>query len=104
MVQATGRVGSGKVVPAIGDRDCREFRIRERDILGLFEGELKVVGGELQRVVLSLVEKVVKPEHELLTLYYGQKVPEEEARATVRILKEAYYGGQPYHFYLICLE
>lgn len=112
MVQATGRVSSGEVVRAIGDRDYREFLIRKGDVLGFFEGELKVVGEDVRRVIFSLLEKVIGPQHELLTLYYGEGVAEGEARDTVQTLREAfpgleveaYYGGQPYHHYLISLE
>jgi hypothetical protein len=51
-------------------------------------------------------------EHEMITLYYGEGVTEEEAEALAGKVGEQFpdcdvdfhYGGQPVYYYLVSLE
>ncbi|MBP5466730.1 MAG: DAK2 domain-containing protein, partial [Clostridia bacterium] len=60
---------------------------------------------------LDLIEKL-RSDEEIITLYYGQDVKEEDAEALAAEISEKYpdcdveihYGGQPIYYYYIALE
>lgn len=112
MVQGAGRVVTGEVTYAVRDSKFEDRDVREGDILGLGDGKLKVVGKEISDVVGELVAQIM-PEHgEILTIFYGQDVSEEEARNVVQMLEEAFpdcevelhLGGQPLYYYIFSIE
>ena len=65
----------------------------------------------ISEVTLSLIEKL-RSNEEVITLYYGQDVKEEEAAALQQTIADKYpdcdvemhRGGQPIYYYLIALE
>ena len=68
-------------------------------------------GKDVSEVTLDLIEKLRDGE-EIITLYYGQEVKEEDAEALREKIEEKYpdcdvdihYGGQPIYYYYIALE
>ena len=62
--------------------------------------------------MLTLLDKLKEDSHEVITLYYGEGVTEEEAEALAGKVQEAFpdcdvdfhNGGQPVYFYLVSLE
>jgi dihydroxyacetone kinase-like predicted kinase len=63
-------------------------------------------------VVERLIVDSLNSEHELITIYYGEDIQDEEARKLVETLSrkfetidfELHQGGQPLYYYLISLE
>ena len=61
---------------------------------------------------LSLIDRLKDASHEIITLYYGQDVSEEEAAALAQQVAEKYpdcdvdfhNGGQPIYYYIVSLE
>ena len=61
---------------------------------------------------MSLVEKLKDTSHEIITLYFGKDVKEEDAEALAGKLAEKYpdcdvdyhFGGQPIYYYIVSLE
>ena len=55
---------------------------------------------------------MVNDESEIITIYYGQDIPEEEAEALAARIRKAYsqvetelqYGGQPIYYYFLSVE
>ena len=62
--------------------------------------------------VLTLLEKLKDGTHEIITLYFGKDVSEEDAEALAAKVSERFpdcdvdyhYGGQPIYYYLVSLE
>ncbi|MBO8167830.1 MAG: DAK2 domain-containing protein [Thermoanaerobacteraceae bacterium] len=112
MNEAMDLVVSGEVTYAVRDSSVNGLKISEGDILGIKDGEIEVVGTEVQQVVIELLEKMADEDAELLTLYYGQDVTAEEAGELRKKIEqqfpdletEVYAGGQPVYYYIISLE
>jgi uncharacterized protein len=61
---------------------------------------------------LKLLEKADAPEHELITLFYGEGMPHGEANRIADVVKGKYpnlevevqEGGQPHYQFIISVE
>ena len=112
MIDALHNVTVGQVTYAVRATNVDGFDLVEGDIIGLGDKKILAKGDGVDGVVSSLVGKLTKKSHEMLTLYYGADVKEEEANALAEKLEEKYpdleidvlYGGQPLYYYIISLE
>jgi hypothetical protein len=112
MLSALDSVSSGQITYAVRSTQIDNFDLKEGDIIGLDQKTILTKGNDVSVVAISLVEKMFKPEHTMITLYYGNDVKEEEAQALKSKLAEkysdceieVYYGGQPLYYYIISLE
>jgi dihydroxyacetone kinase-like predicted kinase len=81
------------------------------DVMGLDSKKILAKGNDIHTVTLDLIEKLRSGE-EIITLYYGQDVKEEDAVKLQEAIMEKYpdcdvdihYGGQPIYYYYIALE
>jgi hypothetical protein len=111
MKDALKDVVSAEVTYAVRDTEFDGHTIKEGEILGLAEGKIEITGESVQETTLDLIGKVVK-DQEIITLYYGEDVSQEEANKLAKLLEkkyeeaeiELYYGGQPLYHYLISIE
>lgn len=111
MKDALKEVVSAEVTYAVRDTEFDGHTIKEGEILGLAEGKIEITGESIQETTIDLIEKVVE-DQEIITLYYGEDVNQEEANQLVKLLEETYeeaeielyYGGQPLYYYLISIE
>ena len=105
------KVRTAEITTAIKDSKVNGIKINTGDIIGLYENDIKVTGNSYQEVVSKLLKDIVKGE-ELLTIYYGADVTEEDALELQKALNEGfdfdeieiYNGGQPLYPYIISLE
>lgn len=112
MDEACKSVLTLEVTYAVRQSQYNGYGIEEGQILGIADGELMVVGDNPASVIEELIDKNLKPEFELITIYYGEDVEESEARKMVENLSpkyadldfELHFGGQPLYYYLISLE
>ena len=112
MEEAARQIITLEVTYAVRDSSYNDHNIKKGQILGLADSILSVAGTEINKVVEELVVKHLQPKHELITIYYGEDVSEEEARQVVEKLSQQYpdidielHGGeQPLYYYLISLE
>ena len=83
------------------------------DIIGIVDGKLSCKGAEVEAVVIEVLQQLdTAGEAELFTLYYGEPVQSEEAKALVAHLQtlfpdqefELLHGGQPHYHYLLSAE
>ncbi len=111
MIHAMDAVTVGQVTYAARNAKVDGFDLKIGDIMGLDNKKILAKGHDISLVTLSLIEKLRSGE-ELITLYYGQDVKEEDAIALQQIIQEKYpscdvevhYGGQPLYYYYIALE
>lgn len=103
---------TGEVTWASRNAKYGSMEIEEGDILGIFDGDIRAVGGRLQDVALDLLEEMIEPDDEIITLFYGKDVEGKEAEELLARVEERFpdkeaelhWGGQPHHFYLISVE
>lgn len=112
MNEAIGKVVSAEITYAVRDSTFNGIEIRENDIIGIVDGDIQVVGEDVDEVVRKVFTEMYSEEHEIATIIYGFSVTEEEAESLADSLAEEYpdiefevqYGGQPLYYYLISIE
>jgi len=112
MEEAGKQVITVEVTYAVRDAKYDGHEIAKGQILGLVNDKLTVVGNTVETVVDELITGQLREEHELMTIYYGEDITEEQARQLVEGLAakypnvdfELHQGGQPLYHYLISLE
>lgn len=112
MIHAMDNVTAGQVTYAVRTTKIDGFSLQEGDIIGLDNKKILAKGDDVATVVVDLVAKLKSMSDEIITLYYGEDVKEEEAAELQAVLQEKYpecdveinYGGQPIYYYFIALE
>ena len=112
MTEAIGQIKSGQVTYAVRDTSIDGKEIKQGDIMGLSDKTIEAVGRDIKETTVELVRQLMEEETELVTLYYGKDVPEEDADEVAEAVSgiredievEAAYGGQPIYYYFISLE
>ena len=112
MAEAFSAVKSGEITYAVRDSSYDGFQIAENDILGLSEGQIKVVGQEVEAVLFDLLSEMVTTEDSLISIFYGKDYTENEADALQAMVAakypdldiELHYGGQPLYYLLVSVE
>lgn len=112
MTEEMDRVKSGQVTYAIRDTSIDGKEIKQGNIMGLGDKTILSVGDNVNGTTISLVQSLVDDESELISLYYGEEVSDEEANKIADELMELYpdldvevhYGGQPIYYYLLSVE
>ncbi|MBE7087113.1 MAG: DAK2 domain-containing protein [Clostridiales bacterium] len=111
MIHAIDTVTVGQVTYAVRNTKMDGFDLKVNDIMGLDNKKILSVGKDIALVTLDLIGKLRSGE-EIITLYYGNDVKEDEAAALQGIIQDKYpdcdveihYGGQPIYYYYISLE
>ena len=112
MIHALDNVKAGQVTHAVRTTNVNGFSITEGDIIGLDDKKILAKSDSIDETVLSLLEKLKEDQHEVIALYYGEGVTEEDAKALSEKVQEAFpdcdvdyhFGGQPVYYYLLSLE
>ena len=112
MTHAIDNVASGQVTYAVRETTMNGFKLKEGDIIGLDNKRILAKGDNIEETTIKLIKSLKNDEHEMITLYYGDGVNEEEAEALAGKLSEQYpdcdvdfhFGGQPVYYYMVSLE
>ena len=112
MTEAAENVHTASITYAVRDTTYEGKEIHQGDIMGMIDNKLSVLGSEVHQVGLDIAEKMVNEDTDLITIYYGSDVSEEDAQKLCDALAEVYddcdvelqYGGQPLYYYLIAVE
>ena len=112
MTHAIDNVASGQVTYAVRETTMNGFKLKEGDIIALDNKKILAKGDNIEETTLKLVKALKNDEHEMITLYYGEGVTEEDAAALAERISEVYpdcdvdfhCGGQPVYYYLVSLE
>ncbi|MGL5416631.1 MAG: DAK2 domain-containing protein [Clostridium sp.] len=102
----------GSVTYAVRDTEMDGIEIMEGDMLGLVEGKIKEVGRDKLEVGEKVLENLVTDDSELITIFYGEDVTEDEANGFVSKIEEKYEdcdvqlykGDQPLYYLLMSVE
>ena len=112
MIHALDNVRAGQVTRAVRSTSINGFNLKEGDLIGLDDKKILSKGDTVEETVLGLLHKLKDNSHEIITLYYGQDVAEEEAEALAARVGEEFpdcdvdfhFGGQPIYYYIVSLE
>lgn len=112
MLASITRVKSGQITRAVRDSNFQDFDIKEGDFMGMEEGKVVTLGKELDLTAITLLEKMVEQESEVVTIFYGDGVSEEQANTLLEAAQnqfdhcefELHYGGQPLYSYIFSVE
>ncbi|MGM9551099.1 MAG: DAK2 domain-containing protein [Clostridia bacterium] len=112
MNEAITMVKSGSITHAVRDTSIDDKEIHEGDYLGMYEGKIAIVNSDLNETFNALMDTMVDDTSELITVYYGEDVSEEDAQALSEALEEKHpdcdvsvrSGGQPVYYYFIAVE
>jgi len=112
MKRALARVKSGEVTYAVRDSKYNDIEIHEGDFIGLLDRDIVTVGSDPLTVLAGLVGRMADTETEIVTVFYGAEVTEEEAAQIEPRLSakapgheiEVHRGGQPVYRYLVSVE
>ena len=112
MVEVIGNVKTGQVTYAVRDTELDGKVIKQNDIMGIGDKVIEAVGQDISEVTCELVDKMIDDESELVSIYYGEDIKEEEASELSKKIEEKYpdldvelnYGGQPIYYYILSVE
>ena len=112
MVEEIKNVKTGQVTFAVRDTSIDGKEIHVNDIMGIGDAGIIAVGKEIEATTLEMLGALVDDESELISVYYGADVSDEEAEALTEKIEEQYpdvdidvhSGGQPIYYYVIAVE
>ena len=112
MKEAMGLVKSGQITYAVRDTHIDDKEIRQGNIMGIGDKTILAVGEGIGEVTKETIRLMTDEDSELISLYYGADVTEEDANALGEEIQElfpdceveVYAGGQPIYYYLISVE
>ena len=112
MLEALKNIKTAQVTYAVRDTTFNDIVIAKGDIIGMGNGDIKAAGKDLVEVSKKLLSELVSEEDEIITVYYGQDVAENDANKFAQELEkifpncdiELYDGGQPLYYYLFSIE
>jgi DAK2 domain fusion protein YloV len=112
MSRAAETIKTGQVTYAVRDSVFDGMEMHEGDIIGIADGRIHNKGEDVDSVAYNLVLSLAEGGCDVITVFYGQQVGEEQANAFAdRLMKElpdceieVHYGGQPVYYYVISVE
>ncbi len=112
MEEEISRVKTGQVTYAVRDTSIDDKEIKQGDYMGIGDKGILSVGEDKDAVAREMVKEMVDDEVELISIYYGADIPEEEAEAFGKEMEGLYpdcdielqYGGQPIYYYVVSAE
>ena len=106
------KVKSGSVTYAVRDTVIDDKEIKENDIMGIGDAGIVSVGTDLFKTTIDMISNLVDDDSEIISIYYGQDVTEEDAQSVADKIEQLYpdvevdvnYGGQPIYYYVLSVE
>ena len=112
MAEAAGSTRHGEVTVAVREAATWAGVCRPGDVLGLIDGDVAVIGDDVERVAADILERMLTGGGELVTVVTGADAPEgagerlcaavEAAHRDVEVV--TYDGGQPHYPLLLGVE
>lgn len=112
MLEEIKNVKTGQVTYAVRDTHIDDKKIHEGDIMGIGDTGILSVGSSIDGTTKDMLAQLVDEDSELISLYYGEDVSEEDAEKFVAEIEELYpdmdvdahMGGQPIYYYVLSVE
>ena len=112
MKEGISHVKTGQVTYAVRDTHIDDKEIHEGDIMGIGDEGILSVSQSVEEAAREMLALMVDEDSELISLYYGQDVSEEDAQKFAQTVEEQYpevdvdlhSGGQPIYYYVLSVE
>ncbi len=112
MLDSITTVKTGQVTYAVRDTVIDGKEIHEGNIMGIGDKGIISVGTDIRETTKEMLAELVDDDSELISLYYGVDVSEEEAESFVEEIEalypdvdiDAHFGGQPIYYYVLAVE
>ena len=112
MKEAISLVKTGQVTYAVRDTHIDDKEIKEGNIMGIGDHSILAVGEDIAEITKETIDLMIDEDSELISVYYGEDITEEDAQALGDELQEqypdceveVYEGGQPIYYYVVSVE
>ena len=112
MTEAAKNIQTAEITTAVRTAQIDGVRVREGDYIGLVNGNLAIAGQDMEHVIHESLQGMHIERYEIVTLYFGEDVTQQQAEETARHIKEKYShleievvdGGQPLYAYILSAE
>ena len=112
MTEEMSNIRSAQITYAVRDTTIDEKDIRQGNIMGLGDNGLLAVGEDIDETTIATVAAMIDEDSEIISIYYGSDISEEDAQALSDRLAEIYpncevelnNGGQPIYYYVLSVE
>ncbi|WP_072449393.1 DAK2 domain-containing protein [Blautia sp. Marseille-P3201T] len=112
MLEAMTHVKTGQITYAVRDTKIDDKEIRQGDIMGIGDKGILAVGQGIEDITVETLKEMVDEDTEIISIYYGADVTEEDAEALCERLEKLYpdfdveinQGGQPIYYYVVSVE
>lgn len=112
MTEESSKVATGQVTYAVRDTMIDDKEIHQGDYMGIGDKGILSVGTDLQEVAFEMISEIMKNDYELISIYYGADITEDQANELVSRVEEAFgscdvelqFGGQPIYSYIVSAE
>lgn len=112
MVASLSNVKTIQITYSVRNTTFNDLEIEKDDYLAVADGEIKGVGKDIKDVILDSIKNTIDQNSEILSVYYGSDVSEQDAEEIVEVISEMfpeleidiYSGGQPIYYYVFSIE
>lgn len=112
MLDSLSTVQSGELTYAVRDTSIDGKEIKKNNYLGLGDKGLAAVGTDMNTTLIDMLDTFVNDDSELISVYYGQDIKEDDANELVSQIEEKFdgvdvelqYGGKPVYYYIVSVE
>jgi DAK2 domain fusion protein YloV len=112
MKSALNDIESGEITTAVRDVEIDGINVKEGEIISLHNGKLVGSNKTLKEGCLTFLETAKASDFELITLFNGKNVSQEDAESMAEFIQEKYpdqiielqYGGQPHYQFIMSIE
>ena len=112
MTDSMSYVKTGEITYAVRDTVIDDKEIREGNIMGIGDEGILSVGDDITATTVDMIKKMQDEDSEIVSIYYGEGVTEDEAQTLASKLSEelpdleveVYSGGQPVYYYIASVE
>ena len=88
MMEVISSVHAGEVTYAVRDTQVNGVQIKNGDFIGISGGEILVSTNNQLKTVKELAKKIVNEEAEIITIFYGKDVKQEEVLKLVEFIEK----------------
>lgn len=112
MSEVIRAVKTGQVTYAVRDTRIDDKEIHQGDIMGIGDHGILAVGQDVISVAMETVNAMTDDDSELISIYYGEDMSQEDAEKLGEMVGNAYpdcdvevnQGGQPIYYCVISVE
>jgi fatty acid kinase len=112
MNAALQEVQTGEVTTAVRDAEFDGVKVKEGDIIALYNRQLVCAAKTLEEACLCLLDKAGASDYELVTLFYGADLTQNLANQIGEAVQAVYPnleveiqdGGQPHYQFILSIE